>query len=123
VHGDGLDELTTAGKSLVAQLKNGEITTFEVEPEQVGLSRARMEDLRGGDGAHNAQALRAVLAGEKSAYRDISLLNAAGALVVAERAKTLQEAIALAADSIDSGAALERLEKLIEVSRTEVASA
>ena len=123
VHGDGLDELTTAGKSLVAQLKNGEITTFEIEPEQVGLPRARMEDLRGGDGAHNAQALRAVLAGEKSAYRDISLLNAAGALVVAERAKTLQEAIALAADSIDSGAALERLEKLIEVSRTEVASA
>lgn len=123
VHGDGLDELTTAGTSLVAELKNGEITTFVIEPEQVGLTRARIEDLKGADGVYNAKALRAVLAGEKNAYRDIAALNAAGALVVAGSANTLQDGLVLAAESIDSGAALARLDKLIEVSNQGAASA
>ncbi len=84
VHGsDGLDEITIAGSTDVAALEDGQIRTFEISPELVGLTRAAPEALKGGDAAHNAQALRAVLDGEKSAYRDVSILNAAAALLVA----------------------------------------
>ncbi|MCT8991749.1 anthranilate phosphoribosyltransferase [Chelativorans sp. SCAU2101] len=116
VHGDGLDEMTTTGTTTVAALEDGKIRTFELTPEDAGLPRADPAQLKGGDGAQNAKALRAVLEGEKNAYRDIALLNAAGALVVAGKAAGLKQGVALAAESIDSGRALATLEKLVEVS-------
>lgn len=116
VHGDGLDEMTTTGTTQVAALEYGEIRTFEIDPEDVGLARTSIENLRGGDAGENARALRAVLEGAQNAYRDIALLNAAGALVVAGRAKTLEIGVALARDSIDSGKALQCLADLITVS-------
>src|SRR5690606_20065775 len=82
---EGLDELTTAGVTRVSALENGNVRNFEVTPEEAGLARAGPADLKGGDAAHNARALRAVLEGAKNAYRDIALLNAGAALVVAGR--------------------------------------
>lgn len=115
----GLDELTTTGPSTVAELKDGTVRTFTVTPEEAGLPLATMEDLKGGDPKLNAAKLRAMLEGEKGPYRDIVLLNAAAALIVADRAKTLPEGVALAADAIDSGAALRVLDTLVEVSNRE----
>ncbi|GAB1582060.1 anthranilate phosphoribosyltransferase [Phyllobacterium phragmitis] len=119
VHGDGLDEMTTAGTTHVAALENGEIRTFEVAPESVGLRRADPGELKGGDAAYNAEALRGVLDGVKGAFRDITLLNSGAALVIAGKAASLEEGIALAAHSIDSGAANAVLKKLIAVSNRE----
>jgi anthranilate phosphoribosyltransferase len=119
VHGDGLDEVTTAGSTRVAQLRDGEIEIFTVTPEEAGLPRARFEDLRGGDAAHNALALRSVLAGEKSPYRDIVLMNSAAALLVAGKAASLAEGVVAAALSIDSGKAEQALERLVRVSNRE----
>lgn len=117
VHGsDGLDEITLTGTTDVAALEDGHIRTFEISPELVGLPRATPEELKGGDGAHNAAALRAVLEGEKSAYRDVSIFNAAAALLVAGRAADLTEGVAMATTSIDSGSARARLETLVHVS-------
>lgn len=116
VYGDGLDEMTTAGTSNVAALQNGEITEFEITPEEVGLKRVAFDELKGGDAQHNAAALLRVLEGEAGAYRDIVLLNAGAALVIAGKAKDIKEGIALAAHSIDSGAAKAKLDKLIAVS-------
>src|SRR5579885_182585 len=117
VHGsDGLDEVTTTGPTFVAELNGGKIKTFEVKPEDAGLSRSKPEDLKGADGAHNAAALRAVLEGKPGPYRDIAVINAAASLVVASKANTLAEGAKLAAQSIDSGAAKARLEKLVQVS-------
>lgn len=119
VHGsDGLDELTLSGSTAVAALAGGRITTFEVNPEDCGLARAPVSALKGGDGAFNANALRHVLDGEASAYRDVSLLNAAAALVVAGTAPDLIAGVKLAAQSIDSGAAKSTLDKLIAVSNS-----
>ncbi|YBV97478.1 anthranilate phosphoribosyltransferase [Phyllobacteriaceae bacterium JZ32] len=119
VHGDGLDEMTTAGTTHVAALENGEIHTFEVTPESVGLRRADPGELKGGDAAYNAEALRGVLDSVKGAFRDITLLNSGAALVIAGKAASLEEGIALAAHSIDSGAANAVLKKLIAVSNRE----
>jgi anthranilate phosphoribosyltransferase len=117
VHGsDGLDEITTTGPTFVAELNGGKIRTFEVKPEDAGLSRSKPEDLKGDDGAHNAAALHAVLEGKPGPYRDIAVINAAASLVVAGKANTLAEGAKLAAQSIDSGAAKARLEKLVQVS-------
>jgi anthranilate phosphoribosyltransferase len=117
VHGsDGLDEITTTGPTFVAQLDKGKVETFEVTPEDAGLKRANPADLRGGDPAHNAQALRDVLDGAQTAYRDIALINAAGALVVAGKAANLKEGVALGAAAIESGKARATLAKLAEVS-------
>jgi anthranilate phosphoribosyltransferase len=117
VHGsDGLDEVTTAGPTSVTALENGNVTNFEISPEEVGLPRVKPEFLRGGDAAANAKALRGVLDGEESAFRDVALINAAAALVVAGEAKTLKAGVELAAHSIDSGAAEKRLDRLIAVS-------
>lgn len=116
VHGDGLDEMTTAGTTRIAELKDGRIRTFEVTPEEVGLRRVTFDQLKGADPAHNARALRGVLAGETGAYRDIALLNAAGALVIAGKAKDLKDGIALAEHSIESGAAAAALDMLVQVS-------
>lgn len=117
VHGsDGLDEITIAGTTDVAALENGTIRTFEIAPELVGLTRAAPESLKGGDAAHNAAALRAVLDGEQSAYRDVSILNAAAALLVSGSAADLTEGVAMATTSLDSGSARARLETLVHVS-------
>ena len=117
VHGsDGLDEITLTGTTFVAALENGAIRSFEVSPEDVGLKRVAGEALKGGDAAANAAALRNVLAGLPSPYRDVALFNAAAALVVAGRAKELKEGLALGIQSIDGGAAAERLKRLVEVS-------
>jgi anthranilate phosphoribosyltransferase len=117
VHGsDGLDEITTTGPSFVAQIKDGNLTSFEITPEQFGLPRAHPGDLKGGDPQHNATALLALLAGQKSAYRDIVLLNSAAALLVAGVVADLQVGVRRAADQIDSGLARATLEKLIAIS-------
>lgn len=122
VHGhDGLDELSTTGPTTVAELKDGRVTTFEVTPEDAGLPRATLADLEGGNGAHNAEALRKLLAGEAGAYRDIVLLNTAAALLVAGRAATLKEGAALAADAIDTGRAAESLQHLVKISQAATA--
>jgi anthranilate phosphoribosyltransferase len=119
VHGsDGLDEITLTGPTFVAALEKGAIRSFEVSPEDVGLKRVAGEVLKGGDGAANAAALRNVLDGLPSPYRDVALLNAAATLVVAGRAKDLKEGMALGTRSIDDGAAAERLKRLVAVSNS-----
>src|SRR6202789_248751 len=117
VHGsDGLDEITLTGPTFVAALENGTIRSFEVSPADVCLKRVAGEALKGGNAAANAIALRNVLAGLPSPYRDVALLNAAAALVAAGRAKELKEGLALGIQSIDGGAAAERLKRLVEFS-------
>jgi anthranilate phosphoribosyltransferase len=117
VHGsDGLDEITTAGSTSVAALENGKIRTFEVTPEDAGLSRGKSEALRGGDAQQNAEALLDVLKGKRGPFRDVAVLNAAAALIVAGKAKDLKQGAALAAKSIESGEAEGRLDRLIAVS-------
>jgi anthranilate phosphoribosyltransferase len=120
VHGDGLDEMTTAGSTKVAALENGAVRTFEVTPEDAGLNRAPAADLKGGDAEQNAGALREVLAGEPSAYRDIVILNAAASLIIAGKAGDLKEGAMMAASSIDSGKAARALEALVRVSNMAV---
>jgi len=116
VHGsDGLDEITTTGPTTVAELKDGTVRTFTIHPEDVGLARANFADLKGGDAATNAQALRDVLAGKPSAYRDIVLMNAAASLIVADAVDDLAAGVARAAEAIDSGAAAATLQRLVEV--------
>ncbi|KFB09969.1 anthranilate phosphoribosyltransferase [Nitratireductor basaltis] len=116
VHGDGLDEITTAGTTRVAALENGEIRTFELEPEDVGLKRVTLADLKGADAEHNARALRAVLEGARNPYRDIAVLNAAATLTMAGKSASLQDGVEQAQNAIDNGSALKRLDKLVEVS-------
>lgn len=116
VHGaDGMDELTTTGPSTVAELVDGNIHVFEVTPEDAGLARATLADLKGGEAAVNAAKLRALLHGEAGPYRDIVLFNTAAALIVAGKAKSLEHGVALAASSIDSGAAARALDALVAV--------
>ncbi|MCL8381977.1 anthranilate phosphoribosyltransferase [Xanthobacter aminoxidans] len=117
VHGsDGLDEITISGGTDIAVLEDGRIHTFTLNPEDVGLARAPAEALKGGDAAHNAEALRAVLDGAPGAYRDVAVLNAAAALVVAGRAKDLTAGVGMAQTSLDTGSARARLERLVTLS-------
>ncbi|MFG1349531.1 anthranilate phosphoribosyltransferase [Xanthobacter autotrophicus] len=117
VHGsDGLDEITISGDTDIAVLDEGRIHTFTVAPEDVGLKRHPAQDLKGGDAVHNAKALRTVLDGAEGAYRDVSLFNAAAALVVAGRAKDLKEGVEMARVSLDTGSARARLEHLVAIS-------
>lgn len=117
VHGsDGLDEITTTGETKIVALKNGAITSFTIKPEDAGLNRAKPEALKGGDGEHNAKALLAVLNGERTAYRDIAVLNAAAALVVADRAAKLDDAARIVEAAIDDGRAKQVLETLVKAS-------
>jgi anthranilate phosphoribosyltransferase len=117
VHGsDGLDEITICGRTSVAALENGKVRVFEIAPEDVGLSRCKPEDLRGSDPEANAAALLAVLKGAKSPHRDVSVINAGAALIVAGKATNLKDAVALAQHSIDSGEAKKRLDRLAAVS-------
>jgi anthranilate phosphoribosyltransferase len=119
-HGsDGLDEITTSGPTHVAALENGTVRTFEVNPEDIGIAKSKPEALRGGDAESNAAALRTVLKGTKGPYRDIAVLNAAAALIVAGKVKDLKEGAAMAAKSLDSGEAEGRLERLITVSNAQ----
>ncbi|MBS9476313.1 anthranilate phosphoribosyltransferase [Ancylobacter radicis] len=119
VHGsDGLDEITTTGPTTVAELKDGTIRSFEIAPEEFGLTRATPESLKGGDGTANAVALRAVLAGEKSAYADVALFNAAAALIVAGKADAIGPALEIARASLTGGHAEAALERLVAVSAT-----
>ncbi|MAH83669.1 MAG: anthranilate phosphoribosyltransferase [Rhodospirillaceae bacterium TMED8] len=116
VHGaDGLDELTTTGTTYVAALKDGKITTFEVTPGDAGLARANLDDLRGGDAAANAVAIRSLVAGEKGPYRDVVLLNAAASLVVASKADDLKAGVLQASASIDDGKAEAALNSMVEI--------
>ncbi len=122
VHGaDGMDELTTTGPTLVAALDGGAVKSFEVAPEDAGIERARLSELKGGDAATNAAAIRALLGGEAGPFRDIVLFNAAAALIVAGRAGDLREGAELAARSIDSGAALAKLDSLVRVTNAPAA--
>jgi anthranilate phosphoribosyltransferase len=115
VHGsDGLDEVTITGPTRVAEVRDAQVHTYEVTPEEFGLARAPMESISGGDASANAAIIREVLAGEKSARRDIVLMNAAAALVAAGRADHLREGLPLAAQSIDSGAAKTKLQALAD---------
>ena len=120
VHGQGLDELTTTGETEVAEWKDGAVRRFTVTPEDAGLARADIADIRGGDAEENAAALRALLDGAKGAYRDIVLLNAAAALVVGDKAADLAEGAKLAAAVIDDGRAAQALAALVEATNTPI---
>ena len=117
VHGsDGLDEITLTGPTFVAELHKDTIRSFEVTPEDAGLGRAHGDTLKGGDAEANALSLRAVLEGKPSAFRDVALLNAAAALIVAGKATDLKEGVAMGTQALDTGAALGKLKHLITVS-------
>jgi anthranilate phosphoribosyltransferase len=117
VHGaDGLDEITTSGPTYVAALENGAVKTFEITPEEVGLARVEPNALKGGDADLNAKALRMVLQGTKNAFRDVAVMNAAAALVVAGVTPDMKAGVGVAQKSIDNGEALKRLDKLVAVS-------
>ncbi len=116
VHGDGMDEMTTTGETLMADLSGGTVTVANVKPEDFGLARVRMDDLIGGNAEANADAIRSVLNGDSGAFRDVVTLNAGAALVVANIADSIADGIAKAVVAIDSGAAKRVLHALIEVS-------
>jgi len=116
VHGsDGLDEITTTGPTYVVQTQNGEISEFEITPEDAGLPRAKSEDLKGGTPQENAEAMKAMLQGEAGAFRDCVVLNAAAALVVAGKAQDLKDGAAQAGAALDAGKAMDTLEDLINI--------
>ena len=115
-HGDGYDEITTTGETRVAELADGEVRVFTLTPEAVGLKRYRKEELRGGDAAYNAAALRLLLDGAAGAYRDTVLMNAGAGLVLAGKAAALEDGVAKAAEAIDSGKAAKVLDRLVIIS-------
>ncbi len=118
VHGaDGLDEISNTGESRVSEVREGTVRTFPVRPEDFGVPRATIGDLLGGDRAANAEIIRRILDRQHGPKRDIVLMNAAAALVVGGKARDFKEGVALAADSIDSGAARRKLEALVDLSR------
>ena len=121
VHGtDGMDELSTTGSSQEEAIDDGQIRLFEVVPEDAGLSRASLDDLRGGSPEENATAIRAMLSGELGPLRDIVALNTAAALIVAEKAPDLRTGVKLATEAIDDGRAKKSLENLISIAGVNV---
>jgi anthranilate phosphoribosyltransferase len=120
VHGSGIDELTTAGATTIAEYRGGEVREFELAPEDVGLPRARLDDLRGGEPQYNARLMLDLLEGTPGPLRDIVLLNTAAALVIAGKADDLRSGIGLAEEAIDSGRARRLLDRL--VARTNAAA-
>lgn len=121
VHGsDGLDEITTTGPTYVTELINGKFRSFEITPEDAGVPRGTAAGLKGADSATNAAAVRALLKGEPGPFRDVVLLNAAAALVVAGKASDLAKGAALAVQSIDSGKAAQALERMVAVTNAKV---
>jgi len=121
VHGSGLDEITTTGETQVAEWRDGQVRRFTVTPEEVGLERAPIEALRGGDPEANAQAIRDLLDGQHGPYRDIVLMNAGAAFVVAGKAETLADGIELAREVINSGRAEQALARLVEITNAPLA--
>ena len=118
-HGEGgMDEIVPSGTTWISELKGGTIRSFELTPEMAGLNRSKHEDLKGGDAAHNAVALRAVLAGKASAFSDAALMAAGAALVVAGKSADIRSGVAVALDAIKSGAAAKALAQLVEVSNS-----
>jgi anthranilate phosphoribosyltransferase len=114
VHGlDGLDEITITGPTRIAELRQGNIHSYEVTPEQFGLKSAPLSSLSGGDAAENARIIREILGGEKSARRDVVVLNSAAALVAAGSSESLKDAATIAAHAIDSGSASQKLDALV----------
>jgi anthranilate phosphoribosyltransferase len=114
VHGlDGLDEITVTGPTRVAEVRDG-VRTYEITPEEFGMKRAALEDIAGGDAATNAEIIQQILGGEKSARRDVVILNAAAALVAAGKATHISDALPHAKQAIDSGAALKKLDSLVQ---------
>jgi anthranilate phosphoribosyltransferase len=119
VHGsDGLDEITISSATRIGEVRDGQVRTYEVTPEEFGLKRAPLEEIAGGDAVMNARLIRGILGGERSPRRDVVLLNAAAALVAAGKADHLRDAVPLAAKAIDSGAAAQKLEALIVFSKS-----
>jgi anthranilate phosphoribosyltransferase len=120
VHGlDGLDEITITGATRVAEVREGSVHSYEITPEEFGMSRALLEQISGGtDATENAAIVRTVLSGEKSAKRDVVLMNAAAAIVAAGKSSHLPEAARIAADSIDSGAARKKLDGLVQFTQS-----
>lgn len=115
VHGsDGLDEITITGETKVAEARPRQLLVYKISPEQFGMQRAPLKEILGGDVQANAEIARAILKGEKSPRRDVVLLNAAAALLAARKAETISDALPFAVQSLDSGAALQKLEKLVE---------
>ncbi|APV43792.1 anthranilate phosphoribosyltransferase [Dehalogenimonas formicexedens] len=117
VHGEGLDELTVTGQTHICELINDELHRYTVSPEDLGLPRYSVEAVKGGDARWNAAAMLRMFQGETGAFRDAAGLNAAAALLAANLVKTLGEGVNLALDAIDSGKALAKLEKFIEVTQ------
>lgn len=114
VHGtDGLDEITITGPTRIAEVRDAQVRSYEITPEEFGLKRAPIEDIAGGDATANAAIIREILNGKKSAHRDVVLLNAAAALVAAGTTDHLAQALAIGAESIDTGAAGTRLAALV----------
>ena len=118
VHGsDGLDEMTLTGPTRVSELKNGSVSTYDVSPGDFGLMQAPADALKGGDADYNAEITRSILNGEEGPRRDIVLLNAAAAIVAGDKARDLNEGVQVAAEVIDSGKALEKLDALVAASQ------
>lgn len=116
VHGmDTLDEITITGKTRVTELKKGRISTYYVSPEKFGFKRASMDDIRGGNAKENADIILRILKGERGPQRDVSLINASAALVSAFKARNFKDGVKMAAESVDTGRAMEKLLKLIEI--------
>jgi anthranilate phosphoribosyltransferase len=123
VHGAGMDELTTTGETEVAEWRDGSLRLFTITPEAVGLPRAALADITGGDPVYNAAALTALLGGQKSAYRDIVMLNAAAAFLVADKVETLREGVELAGAVLDDGRAQAALAGLVAATNNEIVPA
>lgn len=114
---DNMDEITLTGATTLSEIKDGVVSTYQITPEQFGMKRVSLEELRGGDGMENAKITKNILLGrEKGAKRDIVLLNAGATLYIGGVAETIESGVKLAADAIDSGAAYAKLEELIRVS-------
>ena len=111
---DGLDEISIKARTRITELKEGKIETYYIKPEDFGMKRASLQEIRGGDRGKNNRIFKNILGGEKGAKRDIVLINTAACLVAAGRAKSFKEGIEIAKDSIDSGKANEKLESLVE---------
>lgn len=116
VHGaDGLDELSTTGPNYICEVRDGQVFEFKISPEEAGIASAKLEDLKGGEGDYNAERLRALLNGQRDAYRDIVLFGAGAAQVIAGKVDNITEGVAKAAEAIDTGAAKDALKQLVAV--------
>lgn len=116
---DGMDEISTVSETVVAEIKDGVITQYEIRPEQYGLKRVTLQQLRGGDANYNAEITKSILEGKKGAQREVVLLNAAATLYVGKKVKTIEEGLHMAEESIDSKRALEKLHALCEFTNKE----